>query len=389
MHPTHFLAVTLTILAGPSLSALAAQRDDVPVVSDPPAATGYRVEEVVSGLDHPWSMAWLPNGDALVTERAGQIRIVREGKLVPQPVKGAPKVFASGQGGLMEISLHPRFTDNNWVYLTYSEGNSTSNHTVLARGVYENGAIRDLRTIFEVNRMKRGTQHFGSRIAWLDDGTMLLAIGDGGNPPVKYQGELIRLQAQKLDAHLGKVLRLTEGGAPADDNPFVRTRGAAEEVYSYGHRNIQGLAVDPSTGRVWATEHGPRGGDELNLIVAGANYGWPEVTFGREYFGPKISEETSDPEFTDAAMVWVPSKAPSGLAFYSGDAFPQWKGDLFSGALMHKDVRRIDIEGDRAVKQESIAIGKRVRDVRQGPDGMLYVLTDENDGQLLRIVPAD
>ncbi len=389
MHRTRSLAVTIGILIGSHLPALAAANADVPVVSDPPAATGFRVEEVVGGLEHPWSMVWLPNGDMLVTERAGRIRLVREGKLTPQPVTGAPKVFASGQGGLMEISLHPRFADNRWVYLTYSEGNSTSNHTVLARGVYEDGAITGLRTIFEVNRMKPGTQHFGSRVVWLDDGTMLLAIGDGGNPPVKLEGDLIRLQAQKLGAHLGKVLRLTEDGEPADDNPFVRTRGAAKEVYSYGHRNIQGMAVDPATGRVWATEHGPRGGDELNLIVAGANYGWPEVTFGREYFGPKITEEASDPEFTDAAMVWVPSKAPSGLAFYSGDAFPQWKGDLFSGALMHKDVRRIDIEGDRAVKQESIAIGKRVRDVRQGPDGMLYVLTDEKNGQMLRIVPAN
>ncbi len=386
MHRTRSAALAFPILVATATAPACAEP---PVVKDPAPATGYRVEEVVGGLDHPWSMAWLPDGDMLITERGGQIRLVRDGNLVRQPVTGAPRVFASGQGGLMEISLHPDFADNRWIYLTYSEGSRASNHTVLARGVYEDGAIRDLRTIFEVNRMKSGTQHFGSRIVWLDDGTMLLAIGDGGNPPVKYDGELIRLQAQKLDAHLGKILRLTEDGKPAQDNPFVGTRGAAEAVYSYGHRNIQGLAIDRSTGRVWATEHGPRGGDELNLIEAGANYGWPEVTFGREYFGPKISDETSDPEFTDAAMVWVPSKAPSGLECYSGDAFPQWKGDLFSGALMHKDVRRIDIEGDRAVKHESISIGKRVRDVRQGPDGMLYVLTDENDGQLLRIVPAD
>ncbi len=386
MHRTPALVLALTAFG---LSAASHARADVPVVSDPAPATGYKVEEVVSGLDHPWSMAWLPDGDMLITERSGQIRIVRDGNLVRQPVSGAPRVFASGQGGLMEISLHPDFANNRWIYLTYSDGSRNSNHTVLARGVYEDGAISDLRTIFEVNRMKSGTQHFGSRIAWLDDGTMLLAIGDGGNPPVKYDGELIRLQAQELDAHLGKILRLTEDGEPAQDNPFVNTRGAAKEVYSYGHRNIQGLAIDRSTGRVWATEHGPRGGDELNLIVAGENYGWPVVTFGREYFGPKISDKTSDRKFVDAAMVWVPSKAPSGLECYSGDAFPQWKGDLFSGALMHKDVRRIDIEGDRAVKHEAISIGKRVRDVRQGPDGMLYVLTDENNGQLLRIVPAD
>ncbi|MGP1308916.1 MAG: PQQ-dependent sugar dehydrogenase [Phycisphaerales bacterium] len=365
-----------------------AHAQDVPVVDDAPPASGYRIQEVVSGLDHPWSMTWLPGGDILVTERPGTLRVVRDGRLLREPVTGVPDVFAAGQGGLMEVSLHPDFAENNLLYLTHSEGVRGSNHTVLARGVYRDGALSDVRTIFEVEQMKSGTQHFGSRIVWLEDGTMLLAIGDGGNPPVRYQGELIRKQAQNPGAHLGKILRLDENGEPVDDNPFVDRRGAAPEVYSWGHRNIQGMAIDRESGRVWATEHGPRGGDELNLVRAGENYGWPEVTFGREYSGRKITDQTSAPRFVDAALVWVPSKAPSGLEFYSGDAFPQWRGDLFSGGLVTKDVWRIDLNGERVVKQETISIGKRVRDVRQGPDGMLYVLTDEDNGQLLRIVPA-
>jgi glucose/arabinose dehydrogenase len=377
------------VLSGITFGIVGSALAEPPIVSDAPSATGFKVEDVVTGLEHPWSVAWLPNGDMLITERPGRLRIVRDGRLLSEPVRGLPTVLAHGQGGLMEVSLHPRFEQNKWLYLTYSDGTRNENHTVLARGVYEDGALRDVETIFEVNRLKSGGQHFGSRIVWVDDSTMLLAIGDGGNPPVRYGDGLIREQAQELGAHLGKVLRLTEDGEPAPGNPFAKTSGAAPEVYSYGHRNIQGLARDPETGRVWATEHGPRGGDELNLIEAGANYGWPEVTFGREYFGPKISESTSGPRFEDAALVWTPSKAPSGLEFYTGNRFPQWKGDLFSGGLMTKDVWRIDLDGTRVVKQETIAIGQRVRDVRQGPDGMLYVLTDERNGKLARIVPSN
>ena len=384
MRTTLHALVVSGITFGVVPSALA----EPPIVSDAPAASGFKVEDVVTGLEHPWSIAWLPNGEMLITERPGRLRIVRDGRLLSEPVRGVPSVLAHGQGGLMEVSLHPRFEQNKWVYLTYSDGTRNENHMVLARGVYENGALRDVKTIFEVNRLKSGGQHFGSRIVWEDDSTMLLAIGDGGNPPVRYGDGLIREQAQELGAHLGKVLRLTEDGEPAPGNPFASASGAAPEVYSYGHRNIQGLARDPETGRVWATEHGPRGGDELNLIVAGANYGWPVVTFGREYFGPKISEATSDRRFNDAALVWTPSKAPSGLEFFSGDAFLEWQGDLFSGGLMTKDVWRIDLDGTRVVKQETIAIGQRVRDVRQGPDGMLYVLTDERNGKLARIVPS-
>lgn len=379
---------SLSVVVASSVVFASSAHAEPRVVADAPPASGYAIEDVVTGLAHPWSIAWLPNGDMLITERAGRLRLVRDGRLVSEPVRGVPDVFAQGQGGLMEVSLHPKFEQNRWLYLTYSAGNRNENHTVLARGEYSEGELRHVETIFEVNRLKSGTQHFGSRIVWVDDSTMLLAIGDGGNPPVRYDGDLIRKQAQEPGAHLGKVLRLTEDGEPAPGNPLVHERGAAPEVFTLGHRNIQGMARDPNTGNVWVTEHGPRGGDELNLLEPGGNYGWPEVTFGREYFGPKISEDTSAPRFEDAALVWVPSKAPSGLEFYSGDAFLEWRGDLFSGGLVTKDVWRIDLDGTRVVKEETIAIGQRVRDVRQGPDGMLYVLTDERNGKLVRIVPS-
>ena len=331
-----------------------------------PAAKGYELESVVKGLEHPWSMAWLPNGDMLVTERPGRLRVVRDGKLVPEPIGGVPRVLALGQGGLMEVSLHPRFEQTNWVYLTYSAGDRNANHTVIARGTLEGSTLRDVKTIFEVNRLKSGGQHFGSRIAWMNDGTMLVAIGDGGNPPVRYEGELIRNLAQDRAAHTGKVLRLNEDGTPARDNPFADEKDGAPAVWSYGHRNIQGMAIDRQTGKVWASEHGPRGGDELNLIEPGKNYGWPVVTYGREYFGPAISDATSKPGMVDPVLVWTPSKAASGLAVYHGNAFPEWRGDLFSGALMFNEVRRLRIENGRVTIEESIKIGSRAATFARG-----------------------
>lgn len=358
-----------------------------PVSGAVPSASGYELETLVKGLAHPWSMAWLPNGDMLVTERPGRLRVVRDGQLLSEPVAGVPEVLAFGQGGLMEVSLHPRFEQTKWVYLTYSAGTRNENRTVIARGTLDGNTLRDVKVIFEVNRLKSGGQHFGSRIAWMKDGTMLVAIGDGGNPPVRYQGELIRNLAQDRTSHTGKVLRLNEDGTPARDNPFAEGEDGAPAVWSYGHRNIQGLAIDPQTGKVWANEHGPRGGDELNLIEPGKNYGWPVVTYGREYFGPAISDQTSKPGMVDPTLVWTPSKAASGLVVYRGDAFPEWRGDLFSGALMFQEVRRVTIKDDKVVHEDAIKIGSRVRDVREGPDGLLYVLTDEPNGELIRIKP--
>lgn len=342
--------------------------------------------EMVRGLEHPWGMDWLPDGSLLITERPGRLRIVRNGVLDPVPITGVPQVLAAGQGGLLDVSVHPRFRENRFVYLTYAAGTPEANHTRLARARFDGRSLGPLEVIFSVPQRKSGTQHFGSRILWLPDGTLLLAIGDGGNPPVALDGELIRLQAQKPGSALGKILRLNDDGSPAAGNPL---RNAAA-VWSLGHRNIQGLARDPLTGQVWASEHGARGGDELNRIKPGLNYGWPLVTHSREYFGPAISDRPTAPGLEDPRRVWTPAIAPSGLAVASGRRVPAWRGQLFAGGLVSGDVRRLRLDPQgRVLAEDKIAIGARVRDVREGPDGFLYVLTDEApDGRLIRLEPG-
>jgi glucose/arabinose dehydrogenase len=335
-------------------------------------------------------MAFLPNGDILVTERPGRLRRVRGGRLMVGPLAGVPEVFVSGQGGLLDISLHPQFAENRKVYFTYSHGTSDANRTRLAAAVLNETFLESWKVIFEVAAAKSGNQHFGSRIMWLPDGTLLVSIGDGGNPPVRFRGDWIRVQAQDRGIHLGKILRLRHDGAIPPDNPFFNTADAGPAVWSYGHRNIQGLAYDPVRAVVWASEHGALGGDELNVIKGGNNYGWPEATYSREYFiGTRISPHTSKPGMVDPAVVWMTAIAPSGLMVYTGDRFPEWKGDVFAGGLRSQDVRRIDLDaGGRVVGQFSLRIGERVRDVRQGPDGLIYVLTDESNGRLIRLEPA-
>jgi aldose sugar dehydrogenase len=355
--------------------------------ADVPEARGWSSEVVVDGLEHPWSIAWLPDGSALITERPGRLRILRDGALVRKPVSGLPPVLSHGQGGLMDVALHPDFERNQLVYLTFATGTPNANRTALARGRLQDDRLQDVEVIFENADVKSGGQHFGSRLAWLPDKSLLMSIGDGGNPPASFEGSNIRDQAQRLETHFGKVLRLTEDGRPHPYNPFVDRKGARPEIYSYGHRNIQGLALDPVSGRVWANEHGSRGGDELNLIEPGKNYGWPEVTYSLEYRGPRVSDETSRPGVVDPLINWTPSKAPSGLAFYTGDRYPGWQGNLFSGALVFGEVRRIVLDGAKVVEEEKLTIGNRVRDVRQGPDGYLYVLIDSGEGSLLRIEP--
>jgi aldose sugar dehydrogenase len=351
-------------------------------------STKFKQTIVVEGLQRPWSMAWLPDGTMLVTEKAGRLRLIRQGKLLPTPIAGVPEVMSSGQGGLMDVSLHPRFAQNQLIYLTYAHGRENANRTRLVRAKLAGNTLQDLKVIFEVSQEKSDGQHFGSRLAWLPDGTLLLAIGDGGNPPVKLAGELIRKQAQNLRSNLGKIVRLKDDGSVPTNNPFVNNKNADPKVWSYGHRNIQGLAYDPTKKRVWATEHGARGGDELNLPAAGKNYGWPIVTHSQEYFGGEISQERSRAGMVDPKVVWTPAIAPSGLAIYTGDRFPAWQGNLFVGGLVSKDIRRLDLDDAGNVKsQEAISIGQRVRDVRQGPDGLLYVLTNESDGRLIRLEP--
>ena len=351
--------------------------------------SGYQITTLVEDLENPWGMAWLPDGSILITERDGRLRIVRDGVLAPQPIGGLPEVYADSQGGLLDVAIHPQFSENGLVYLTYSAGERSANRTTVARGILEGDSLVDVQVIFEVADDKRGGAHFGSRLLWLPDGTLLVSIGDGGNPPVSFDGDDIRLQAQNLGTHFGKLLRLNDDGSVPEDNPFVGQDGARPEIWSYGHRNIQGLARDPETGAIWVNEHGARRGDELNLVEAGQNYGWPAATHSRNYgLGTEISPHTSLPGMADPMLVWMRTTAPSGLAVYRGDVFADWDGDLLSGGLASEDIRRLTLNEDGTVTGEYvIEIDERVRDVRVGPDGHVYVLTDESDGRLLRLDP--
>ncbi len=352
-------------------------------------AEGWQAEQILSGLEHPWSVTWLPDETMLITERPGRLRVVLNGELHPEPVSGLPPVYASGQGGLLDISLHPGFEENRLLYFTFSRGDEDENQTAVARAVFEDHELNNVEILFLAEPVNSDNQHFGSRIVWLPDGTFLVSVGDGGNRPVSIDGTLNREYAQKMDAHLGKVIRLNDDGTIPEDNPFADDPLAKPEIWTLGHRNIQGMAADPESGNVWANEHGSRGGDELNLLAAGENYGWPVVTYSREYFGPRISDETSRPGMEDPKIVWTPAQAPSGLALYSGDRFPDWQGNLFSGGLVGEQIRRIVLDGENVIGEESLTIGRRVRDVRQGPDGYLYLLTDHENGELLRIVPDE
>jgi aldose sugar dehydrogenase len=353
-----------------------------------PLEAGFTRTTLAEGLEHPWSVAFLPGGSMLVTERPGRLRLIENGALRAEPVAGVPAVFARGQGGLMDVVLHPRFAENQLVYFTYSAGTPEANHTRVARARLENGALTGWIDIFQVSDLKSGGQHFGARLAWLADGTLLVSIGDGGNPPTQLNGRLIRENAQSLDSHLGKVLRLNADGSIPADNPHAARGGVAAAVWSSGHRNIQGLAVDAARGTVWASEHGALGGDELNRIARGGNYGWPAVSLTREYRGGAAVGQAAGEGMQDPVVLWEVATAPSGLMVYSGAAFAAWRGDVFSGGLRSSDIRRLDMdEAGRVLGETAIGMGARVRDVREGPDGAIYVLTDERQGRLIRLAP--
>ncbi|MFN7140201.1 MAG: PQQ-dependent sugar dehydrogenase [Limisphaerales bacterium] len=352
----------------------------------PPEADGWRSVVVAEGLRHPWGLAWLPDGRALVTAKHGTLHVLERGQFVAVPMEGLPKVFSQGQGALMDIALHPNFKENRWIYLTLSTGDEDQNRTILVRGVFDGDRVNKFETLFQVEPAKDGDEHFGSRILWLPDGTLLMSVGDGGNPPQRIGNMLAREQAQNLESHLGSIVRLTEEGEPAPGNPFLNEEDAKPEIWTFGNRNIQGLALDPKSGRVWANEHGPLGGDELNLIKGGKNYGWPMQTYGRDYrTGEPIGQrQVEGIEYPKVA--WVPAHPPSGLVFYTGDRYPEWRGSLFSGGLASEDIRRIELDEDgNVVGQERFSVNRRVRDVGQGPDGFLYFITDEENGALLRI----
>jgi len=373
-------------------AALPAAAVAAPLISEHnvPIEPGTQRETLVDGLEHPWSMAWLPDGTLLVTERPGRLRIVREGKLEPVPVAGVPAVFAGGQGGLLDVAVHPQFARTKWIYFTLSIGTMEANRTRIVRATWADGRLDNLTTIFENAREKPSGQHFGARLAWLPDGTLLASIGDGGNPPVALDGAFIRLNAQKSSMHFGKVVRLKDDGSVPADNPFRAQAGARPEIWTLGHRNIQGLAYDPIRQVVWATEHGALGGDEFNRLAAGGNYGWPVACRTREYAtGKDVCVAPTAPGTTEPIILWQVSTAPSGLMVYTGDKFPQWRGDVFAGGLASADIRRIDLdEAGAVIGETALRMGARVRDVRQGPDGLVYVLTDERQGRLIRLSPA-
>ena len=326
-----------------------------------------QMETIAEGLDTPWSVAELPDGGFLVTERPGGIKhVAPSGEMTD--VTGVPQVFAKRQGGLFDVVLHPNFADNNTVFLAYAAGSEDSNRTTVARGVLEGSALTDVTVIFEVTPTKRGGGHFGGRMAFLADGTMLLSVGEGYT---------LREDAQKTGSQLGKLLRMTENGEAPADNPFAD----APYVFSYGHRNPQGLIVDAATQSVWMTAHGPKGGDELNRIEAGKNYGWPAITYGVDYSGAVISPFTEADGMEQPLNYWVPSIGPSGLAIYRGDLFPEWQGDLLLGTLINQEMRRLKLDGDTVVTDEAIIpeIKGRVRDVRVLNDGSIVAVTDEGD----------
>lgn len=337
----------------------------------------FRIVEVVGDLSHPWGMAFLPNGAIIVTERSGTVKLVQDGRSTD--IQGAPAVAANGQGGLLDVALHPEFERNRLVYFTYSARDSAGFGTRVGRAPLDGQTLELFEVLFSMEEFSTATHHFGSRMAFGEDGTLYFTIGDRGD----------RNRAPDLNQHAGKVLRINDDGGVPQDNPFVGQEGVRPEIFSYGHRNPQGIAVDPATGTVWEHEHGPRGGDEVNIIRPGANYGWPEITYGREYSGAYIAPDSKD-GLEQPVIHWTPSIAPSGLAFYSADHIPEWKGNLFAGALAGKELRRIVVNDREVVHQERLLVGVvgRIRDVSQGPDGNIWILTDESPGSLIRIEPA-
>ncbi len=355
----------------------------------------YRVVTVVDGLVNPWSMAFLPGGDMLVTERPGRLRIVRDGALLPDPVPGVPDVVAVGQGGMMEVAVHPDFASNRLVYISYSkrigdgpEPDRPQATTAVVRGTFENDRFTLVDEIFEA--ASQGAGHFGCKLAFDADGYLFLSVGDRQVPP---RGDLAAHPAQDMSNHHGVIVRLHDDGRVPEDNPFVNHSAARPDIWSYGHRNPQGLAVHPETGAVWLTEHGPQGGDEVNVSEPGKNYGWPVIGYGVNYgSGSAIHAATHADGMEQPLHVWVPSIGTSGLLFYTGDRFPEWQGSLFAGGLSGRRIDRLSVDGNRVVASETLLRGLgRVRDIRQGPDGFIYVAIESRQGNetpIVRLEPA-
>lgn len=346
------------------------------------AEEDWQIETVAEGLEYPWSLAFLPDGRMLVTERAGRLRIIEERRLLPEPVSGVPEAFVASQAGLFEVLPAPDFADSGLLYLSLASGERRANATRVVRGRLQAGALVDVEEVFLARPRQTTPVHYGGRMLFLPDGTLLVTLGDGFN---------YREQAQALDSHFGTIVRINPDGSVPADNPFIDQPGALPEIWSYGHRNVQGIVRDPDSGRVYAHEHGPRGGDELNLIEPGRNYGWPVITHGVDYSGAMITPYTEREGMVSPLIDWTPSIAPAGMSFYDGALFPQWQGQLFVAALAGRHVRRVELDhAGQPVAEARLfeGLGERFRDVRTGPEGALYLLTDSPGGRVLRVTPS-
>jgi glucose/arabinose dehydrogenase len=366
----------------PALGVLACDATAQKSALDRPLDGVAKVVVYAKGLDHPWGLAFLPDGRAIVTEKSGSVRLVGKDGALSDPLTGVPKVADDGQGGLLGVALDPRFSSNRLVYLAYSEpGQDGKAGTAVAKGRLGERGLEDVVVIYRQEPKVRSGNHYGSRLVFDRDGTLFITQGDRFNQ---------RPLVQDLSTDVGKIVRITtEGGVPPD-NPFVNKPGVRPEIWSYGHRNAQGAALHPETGKLWTAEHGAMGGDELNHPEAGKNYGWPVITYGVDYSGEKIGEGTAKAGMEQPVHYWDPSIAPSGLLIYSGDAFPDWKGDYFIGSLKFNRLVRLELDGDKVVKEERYLgeRGERIRDVVQGPEGFIYLLTDADPGSVLRLEPA-
>lgn len=337
-----------------------------------------RVETVADGLNHPWGMVFLPDGRMLVTERAGRLRVIgpRGGKPYDM-IQGLPKIWADGQGGLLDVSLHPSYATNRLVYVCYAEEREGGESTAVARGRLVGSALDGVEVIFRQRPKVDGPNHFGCRLAFAPDGRLFVTLGE------RFKFE----PAQDLGSDLGKIVRIGDDGTVPHDNPFFGRPGARPEIWSYGHRNVQGAAIHPVTGALWVSELGPRGGDEIDIARTGGNYGWPLVSWGENYDGKTIPTPPTRPDLLGAVYHWTPSISPSGIAFYTRDRIPGWYGNLLVAALSGEALVRLTLDGDRVAAEERIAMGERIRDVVQGPDGAVYLLVDDDAGAILRLTP--
>lgn len=371
------LALLIALLTGTAALPAQAPRSPTPELSTPPG----QVRVIASGLEHPWALEFLPDGRMLVTERPGRLRLVdRDGRL-SRPLAGVPAVHAHGQGGLLDVAVSPAFADDRLIYLSFAEPGTGGAGTAVARGRLGEQALDSVQVIWRQQPKVDGGHHFGSRLVFARDGSLFVTTGDR-----LHQRPLV----QELSNTIGKVVRIRPDGSVPNDNPFVARQGARGEIWSIGHRNVQAAVLHPETGQLWTVEHGARGGDEINHPEAGRNYGWPVITYGREYSGRRISDATAGPGMEQPVYWWDPVIAPSGAVFYTGKAFPGWQGDLFIGSLSPGGLVRLELEHGRVTKEQRYGgeLAQRIRDVRQGPDGALYMVTDSSRGRILRLAPA-